>query len=160
MSWILSALLVLSVGGPAAAEPAPGREVVVETVDEDGAPRARRIWFAVVEGRTYVRSTPLATWGVNARRQGALTLRDDERRTSYRVRLVEDEDERARVHAAFRAKYGRDDVWADVMRFLVGGKITFRLEPAAEGPAARGPEARHASGAWATPALACREPAC
>lgn len=105
------------------------REVVVVTRDEDGELRERRIWFARVDGALYVRTTPLSTWGGNVERTGRLELAAEGVRHPFRAERIEDESTVEAVNAGFRAKYGEDDGWADLMRALWGGKVTYSLTP-------------------------------
>ena len=133
-SHALTLLVALLVAGSAAGEVArDGREVVTLTEDADGRPRSRRAWFAHVDGALFVRTTPLATWGANALREGFLGLLVNGHAERYRVQRIEDPALVQRVDEAFRAKYGTRDAWADLMRALWGGKIALRLEPAGAG---------------------------
>ena len=126
--FLLAALPASSSVPLAPAHPPPtDREVVTITWDADGAVRERRIWFALLQDVLYVRTTRLATWGGNVEREGGLTLVSGTARTDFVARRVDDPVELENVHRGFRDKYGRDDWWADRVRWLFGGKVTFRL---------------------------------
>ena len=105
------------------------REVVTVTWDQDGSLRERRIWFARLEGDLYVRTTPSATWGANVERGGTLVLMARGEYHAFEATRVDDADRIARINARFRQKYGRDDWWADRLRFFFGGKVAFLLTP-------------------------------
>ncbi|MEM9177079.1 MAG: DUF2255 family protein [Myxococcota bacterium] len=122
---LLLAISALSAGTARGASPTPADEIRVITCGPDGENHERIVWWAELDGTIYVRTTPLATWGRNARREGTARLRFEDRETPVAVRIVEAPSALERIHAAFRAKYGGRDVRADLLRWLVGGKITF-----------------------------------
>lgn len=131
----VAVLLLLAPVLPVSAEPLDTeREVLVVTRDDDGELRERRIWFAWNESVLYVRTTPISTWGANVGREGRLQLRSADRLTDYEAVEVVDPEALAPIHARFRAKYGSDDWWADRLRALSGGKVTFRLRPLGPAP--------------------------
>jgi hypothetical protein len=84
--------------------------VSVGTTNADGTVRYTTVWLVVVGGRGYLR-TGNTTWGENVARDPNVTLVIDEKEYALRVELVEAEDERALVTAAFNEKYG----WSDSM---------------------------------------------
>ncbi|MEM7408807.1 MAG: hypothetical protein AAF430_01060 [Myxococcota bacterium] len=108
------------------------REVVTLTTDADGTLRERRIWFAELDGSLFIRTTPRATWGQNVARTGDVELRAGEQTYAFAAVRVDAPADLDRIHERFREKYGRDDWWADRLRFFFGGKVTYRLEPLPE----------------------------
>jgi hypothetical protein len=84
--------------------------VSVATTNPDGTLRYTTVWLVVVDGRGYIR-TGDTTWGANVVRDPNVTLVIGDREYALRVDFVEAEDERARVTAAFNAKYG----WTDTV---------------------------------------------
>jgi hypothetical protein len=92
-------------------------EVTALTRDADGAERETTIWFAVVDGQGYIRTSRSTTWGDNALREGGLTLRfRGGAEHPVRVELFEDEALLARIAAAFHEKYGTVDTLAGWVR--------------------------------------------
>jgi len=84
--------------------------VSVATSNADGTLRYTTVWIVVVDGRGYIR-TGNTTWGENVVRDPSLKLVIGDTEYALRADFVEAEDERARVTAAFNAKYG----WVDSM---------------------------------------------
>lgn len=113
------------------------REVVTLTTDDSGAPRARRIWFAALDGNLYIRTTPRAKWGANVQRDRSVTLVSREQQYAFAATRIEDARKLDQIHARFREKYGVNDWWADRIRFFFGGKITFLLTPLEKDPSSR-----------------------
>ena len=82
--------------------------VEIVTHNEEGAPRATKIWIVVLDGEAYVR-TGNTTWGRNAERDPEVRILIAEAGYDLRVEFVADEATRARIVQAFRDKYG----WSD-----------------------------------------------
>ena len=95
-------------GAPDWASIAEVETVQVFTTDEDGSPRDTTVWLAVVDGQGYIR-TGSTTWGGNVVRDPELILRVDGSEYPLRAEFVEDDGERERIAAGFRAKYGFQD---------------------------------------------------
>jgi hypothetical protein len=105
----------LAAGAAGAAEPdwtamADTGTVHVLTTDADGDARETKIWLAVVDGTPYFRTSRGSRWGDNVEREPEIALRVDETEFPLRARFVEAADERARIVAAFEAKYGSNPV--------------------------------------------------
>jgi hypothetical protein len=141
----LAATALLICAGFVAATAAPARAVdwerhagrdtvTVVTTNPDGSLRDTTVWIAVLDGEAYLR-TGGTRWGDNAEREPAVALRVDEEEIRLRAEPVADPDLRARVEAAFRAKYGFQDRLSSLFRF--GETRIFRLLPrdAAAAPA-------------------------
>jgi hypothetical protein len=84
--------------------------VSVGTTNEDGSVRYTTVWLVVVGGRGYLR-TGDTSWGANVDRNPNVTLVIGEQEFALRADMVEADDERALVTAAFNEKYG----WSDSM---------------------------------------------
>jgi hypothetical protein len=116
MRWsfaLASILAVLAFAAGAAEAPdwssvAALDTVSVATTNPDGTLRYTTVWIVVVGGRGYLR-TGDTTWGANATRDPNVKLVIDDKEYSLRADLVEADDERARVTAAFNEKYGFTD---------------------------------------------------
>jgi hypothetical protein len=114
--WMLAPLAApASAGPPDWNAVADVRTVQVVTTDADGSPRDTKVWLAVVDGQGYIR-TGGTTWGDNVVRNPDVTLRFEDGEHPLRVEFVEDEAERERIVAAFRAKYGFTDRMLSFMR--------------------------------------------
>lgn len=99
--------------------------VVIVSADEDGAARDTTIWLCVVDGQGYVRGGS-GQWVANSRRDGDVTLRVGERELALRAEKLTDAALIERVTAAYREKYGFNDVLATWVR---GEPTIFRLTP-------------------------------
>ena len=92
--------------------------VSVGTMNADGSVRYTTVWLVVVGGRGYLR-TGNTSWGENVARDPNVTLVVGEKKYPLRADLIEAEDERALVTAAFNEKYG----WSDsVIGWFRGGR--------------------------------------
>ncbi len=104
--------------------------VTVVTRREDGTLRDTTVWLVVVEGQGYLR-TGSTRWGADVERNAEVALRVGGAEHPLRAVFVTDPDERERVTAAFREKYG----FVDRMLSLFRGSepVILRLEPRGEG---------------------------
>jgi hypothetical protein len=100
--------------------------VVVVTRDADGAVRDRTIWLLVLDGHPYIRTGSGTTWGENALRDRAVSLRLGDEDVALRAERVTDAASLERIATAFHAKYGFADTLSG---FIRGEPIVFRLEP-------------------------------
>jgi hypothetical protein len=92
--------------------------IEIVTHDEDGNARETTIWFAVLDGQGFIR-TGNSRWGENIRRNPSdVVLRIEGKEYPLRAEFIENDSLRARVVAAFRAKYG----WYDGFINFVRGK--------------------------------------
>jgi hypothetical protein len=98
--------------------------VQVISTDEGGRVRATTVWIVVVEGQAYLR-TGRTVWGGNVEREGKLKLKGDPGEHQFRAERITDPSIQAKVMAAFRAKYGFQDVISGVIR--LGQHRIFRL---------------------------------
>jgi hypothetical protein len=107
----LAALLAAGLSGPAGAEypdwqALAGVEVIeVVTRDADGAERASKVWFVLVNGDPYLR-TSRSRWLDNLRRDPDLVLRIEGREYEARAEEVPGDAIVEQVDAASRDKYG------------------------------------------------------
>jgi hypothetical protein len=100
--------------------------VHVLTTDEDGDARTTKIWLVVLDGHGYIRTSRRTTWGKNVQRDPDITLRIGDAEYPVHATFIVDEAERARVVAAFEAKYGSNPI----LNFLRGSDPPImRLEP-------------------------------
>jgi hypothetical protein len=100
--------LVAASAGAAAFDWAPfAEEDVVEilTVDPDGERRETKIWIVVIDGAGYIRTND-SRWLANLRRDPDTTLRVRGEDFPMRVAFVQEAAQKARIEAAFKAKYG------------------------------------------------------
>ena len=107
----VAALVAAGLSGPARADypdwqALAGVEVIeVVTRDEDGAERATKVWFVLVDGQPYLR-TQRSTWLDNLRRDPDLVLRIEGREYQARAEEVLGDEIVEQVDAASRDKYG------------------------------------------------------
>jgi hypothetical protein len=80
----------------------------VVTVDADGALRETTVWIVVVDGSGYLRTSG-SSWFGNLERDPDLVLRIGGAAHALRAERVSDPALAARIHAAFREKYGFSD---------------------------------------------------
>jgi hypothetical protein len=112
-SWsaAAAALLVAGLAGPAWADYpdwqalADVEVIEVVTRDADGAERATKVWFVLVDGEAYLR-TSRSRWLDNLRRDPDLGLRIEGREYQARAEEVPGDAIVERVDAASRDKYG------------------------------------------------------
>jgi len=98
--------------------------VQVITTDEGGRVRTTTIWIVVVDGQAYLR-TGRTIWGGNVERERELKLKGGPGEYQFRAERITDPALEAKVMAAFRAKYGFNDVIAGLVR--LGQHRIFRL---------------------------------
>lgn len=130
MLWpaLRSAVLVVVVGSaslhsaPATADaPDWGDVRAVETVtaltqDEKGDVRETTIWLVMVDGQAYIRTSNRSGWGKDVARNPAIALRVEGVDYPVTATFVGDPDERERVAARFREKYGFEDAFIGILR--------------------------------------------
>ena len=85
------------------------------THDADGAERATKVWFVLVDGEPYLR-TQRSTWLDNLRRDPDLVLRIEGREYEARAEEVPGDAIVAEVDAASRDKYGWQERTIHVFR--------------------------------------------
>ena len=98
--------------------------VQVISTDEGGRARTTTVWIVVVDGQAYLR-TGRTTWGGNVERDGKLKLKGKPGEYQFRAETITDPSLDEKVMAAFRAKYGFQDVISGVIR--LGQHRIFRL---------------------------------
>ena len=98
--------------------------VQVISTDEGGRTRTTTVWIAVVEGHAYLR-TGRTIWGGNVEREGKLKLKGEPGEYQFRAEKITDPSLQEKVMAAFRAKYGFNDMISGVIR--LGQHRIFRL---------------------------------
>lgn len=114
ISSLLLAAACAKPAPPAAEAPLDWAAVAGERVprlvtrDPDGAERVTKIWLAILDGEGYIR-TSSSRWFANIERDPDVVLRVGGRAHPLRVEHVNDPALEARVHQAFRAKYGLED---------------------------------------------------
>lgn len=89
--------------------------IEVVTQDADGDVRETTIWLVVVDGVGTIR-TGNTQWYENLTRDPALKVRMGGAEYPMRIERVTDEEERKRINAAFRAKYGVQDRTVQIFR--------------------------------------------
>ena len=114
MAKTFAALCVLLVALAASASPidwgalAAEQTVVIRTTEADGAPRETTVWLVVVDGQGYVR-TGDTHWHGNLARDPKIGVRIADHDYAVTAEHVTDPALRARIHTAFREKYGFSD---------------------------------------------------
>jgi len=98
--------------------------VQVISTDEGGRARTTTVWIVVVDGQAYLR-TGRTIWGSNVERDGKLKLKGGPGEYQLRAERITDPSLQAKVMAAFRAKYGFNDMISGVIR--LGQHRIFRL---------------------------------
>jgi hypothetical protein len=91
-------------------------EVVVITEGDAGEKLETTIWLVMVDGNAYIRTSARSGWGANVKRNPAITVRVEKTDFPVRVTFVDDDPERGRVTAGFRAKYGFQDAMIGLIR--------------------------------------------
>lgn len=108
---LAAALLAAGVSSPAGADYpdwqalADVEVIEVVTRDADGSERASKVWFVLVDGAPYLR-TSRSRWLENLRRDPDLGLRIEGREYTARAEEVQGDEIVDRVDAASRDKYG------------------------------------------------------
>ncbi len=98
--------------------------VQVISTDEGGRARNTTVWIVVVDGQAYLR-TGRTIWGSNVEREGKLKLKGELGEYQFRAERITDPSLQEKVMAAFRAKYGLNDMISGVIR--LGQHRIFRL---------------------------------
>ena len=98
--------------------------VQVISTDEGGRARTTTVWIVVVDGKAYLR-TGRTIWGGNVEREGKLKLKGEPGEYRFQAESITDPSLQEKVMAAFRAKYGFQDVISSVIR--LGQRRIFRL---------------------------------
>ena len=137
LAWfaaLLGGALLLFASSARALDPSPTdwsslsdvQEIQVISENADGTPHETTVWLAVVDQEGFIR-TGNTSWYPNLERKPEISVRVAGREYAVRAVPIEDEDLRARVFAAFRAKYG----WSDRMVgwFFPGRPHIVRLAP-------------------------------
>jgi hypothetical protein len=110
----VAALLAVGLAGPARADwpdwqALEGVEVIeVVTRDADGGERATKVWFVLVDGEPYLR-TSRSRWLDNLRRDPDLGLRIEGREYEARAEEIPGDAIVEQVDAASRDKYGWEE---------------------------------------------------
>jgi hypothetical protein len=130
--WLVAIAPLLFAAAPATAADldwaavADVETVHVLTTDEDGDARVTKIWLVVIDGVGYIRTSRRTAWGRNVERDPDIALRIGDIDYPVRATFIVDEAERARIVAAFEAKYGSNPI----LNFIRGGDPPImRLEP-------------------------------
>ena len=89
--------------------------IEVETIDEDGDPRVTKVWFVLLEGEPYLRTSG-SRWLENLRRDADLRLRIGDREYEARVEEVAGDAIIQRVDDATREKYGWQERFMHIFR--------------------------------------------
>ena len=100
--------------------------IIAVTNDEDGDVRETTIWILVLDGAAYIR-TGGSRWGQNIVRDPNLVIRVEEREIPVSVDFISDEEQRERIVAGFREKYGFSD--ALISPFRGGDPKIMHLTP-------------------------------
>ncbi len=93
------------------------KEIHALTTNEDGSSRDTTIWFTLLDGQAYIRTSRSTTWGDNVERDSDIVLRIEETEYPFHTVFIGDEAEREKVVASFREKYG----WIDGLLNFVRG---------------------------------------
>ena len=126
---VVLAFALAVASSPASATPdwskwADLQTVQVISTDEGGRARTTTVWIVVVDGQAYLR-TGRTIWGGNVEREGKLKLKGEPGEYQFRAERITDPSLQEKVMAAFRAKYGFQDVISGVVR--LGQHRIFRL---------------------------------
>ena len=92
------------------------KEVDVLTTNEDGNSRETTIWFTLLDGQAYIRTSGSTTWGDNVERNPDIALRIEEVEYLFHAAFITDEAKREKVVASFRKKYGWIDGFLNFVR--------------------------------------------
>ena len=114
-NWIAVVALAVFAAGCAAVPVAEGPidwasaderwSILVVTVDPDGDDRVTRIWMALLDGEGVLRTNE-SRWWANLERDPRIRVRHAGKDHPFRVEVVTDPAERARIDAVFVEKYG------------------------------------------------------
>jgi hypothetical protein len=89
--------------------------IEIVTTDEDGDLRETKVWFVLVDGVSYLRTSD-SRWLENIRRDPDVKIRVEGVEYRQKAREVTDEALMERVDAAGREKYGFQDRMIHVLR--------------------------------------------
>jgi len=89
--------------------------IEVLTVDEDGDARETKVWFVLVDGEPYLRTSD-SRWLENLRRDPDLGLRIEDREYEARAEEIPGESIVEQVDAASAEKYGWQERFIHVFR--------------------------------------------
>lgn len=105
--------------------------IEVVTRDADGDLRETKVWFVLIDGAPYLRTSE-SRWLANLRRDPDLVLRIEEREYQARAEEVPGDEMVERVDRATLEKYG----WQERMihPFRMRKPEILRLSPRADGP--------------------------
>ena len=110
-------------------EIAQEEETTIIVDQEDGVRSEITIWFAVIDGRGYIRTREDMSWRAEIRRDPNVSLRFDGRDYPIRVSVVADGALYESVNAAYTEKYGlMSDVILAMMRPFLGPWIVYRAD--------------------------------
>lgn len=106
-AWLATLLLPLaaSAGYPDWQALAEVAVIEVLTQDADGSPRESKVWFVLLDGEAYLRTSD-SRWLANLRRDPDLALRIEGRTYEARAEEIAGDEILARVDAASVEKYG------------------------------------------------------
>ena len=90
--------------------------IEVVTVDPDGDLRETPVWFVLLEGAAYLR-TSRSRWLENIRRDPKVVIRIEDEEFPLLAHAVEGEEIIGRVDTASREKYGWQEAMIHVFRF-------------------------------------------
>ncbi len=96
------------------------KEVHALTSNEDGSSRETTIWFTLLDGQAYIRTSRSTTWGDNVERNPDFVLRIEEGEYPFHAAFISDEAKREKIIASFREKYGRID---GLLNFVRGSSV-------------------------------------
>ena len=100
--------------------------IEVVTVDPDGDVRQTPVWFVLLEGAAYLR-TSRSRWLENIRRDPKVVIRIEDEEFRLLAHAVEGEEIIQRVDTASRKKYGWQEAMIHVFRFRIPDIL--RLSP-------------------------------
>ena len=113
---LVMAPIAAGAGGPDWDAVVAVKEVDVLTTNEDGSSRETIIWFTLLDGQAYIRTSESTTWGDNVERNPDVALRIEETEHPFHAAFINDEAEREKIVASFREKYGWFDGFLNFVR--------------------------------------------
>jgi hypothetical protein len=115
IGWLGLAPLAATADYPDWAALAEVEVIEVVSVDVDGDVRTTAVWFVLLDGEPYLRTSD-SSWLENLRREPNFGLVIEEREYTARAEEIPGDELVARVDAASREKYGWQDRFVRVFR--------------------------------------------
>jgi hypothetical protein len=115
IGWLGLAPLAATADYPDWAALAEVEVIEVVSVDVDGDVRTTAVWFVLLDGEPYLRTSD-SSWLENLRREPNFGLVIEEREYTARAEEISGDELVARVDAASREKYGWQDRFVRVFR--------------------------------------------